>query len=67
MKIEIEADIILNMVTELDDILFELARIESKQNGSPTLNCPLSDKATRKIYKIGNFVLDQMKKEQEEE
>ena len=61
MKIEIEADTILNMVTELDEILFQLARIESKQNGSFTLDCPLSNKATRKIYKIGNMVLDQMK------
>jgi len=66
MKIEIEADTVLNMVTELDEILFQLARIESKQNGAFTLDCPLSNKATRKIYKIGNMVFDQMKEVEEE-
>ena len=61
MKIEIEADTILNTVAELDRILFELSRIESKQNGSFTLDCPLSNEATIKIYEIGNMVLDNMK------
>ena len=63
---EASANEIQNLVIEIDRHLFELARIESRQNGSFTLDCPNTNKATRKLYRIGNIIFDAMLGEEEE-
>ena len=60
------ANEIQNLVSEIDVHLFELARIEARQNGSFTLDCPNANKATSKLYKIGNIIFDAMLGEEEE-
>jgi len=61
-----DADKIICLVGDIDNLLFELARIESRQNGSFTLDCPNANKATRKLYKIGNIIFDAMLEQEEE-
>ena len=61
------ADKVIHLVNDIDNLLFELARIESRQNGSFTLDCPNANKATRKLYRIGNIIFDGMLEEEEEE
>ena len=65
--VEMHTESLLDLIYEIDDLLAALARIEAKKDGRFTLDCPISNEASRKLHEIGNFVFDQMKKEQEEE
>ena len=58
-----EADLILNRVLEIDDILVMLAREEAKANGD--YRCPLSDKVTRKSREIFNLIIPKRMEEEE--
>tara|TARA_Y100001937_G_scaffold114836_1_gene165006 strand:- start:381 stop:581 length:201 start_codon:yes stop_codon:yes gene_type:complete len=58
-----EADLILNRVLEIDDILVMLARKEVKANGN--YSCPLTDKVTRKSHEIFNLIMPKRMEEEE--
>ncbi len=58
-----EADVIINRVIEIDNILVMLGKMEGKANGN--YRCPLTDKVTSKLYEIGNVILPKRAEEEE--
>ncbi len=58
-----EADVIINRVIEIDNILVMLGKMEGKANGN--YRCPLTDKVTSKLYEIGNVILPKRAEDEE--
>ena len=56
-----EADVILNRVLEIDDILVMIAKMEYKMSGV----CPLTNKVTSKLHDIFNLIIPKRLGEEE--